>query len=134
MTISNVGSVPMTPVYSGGSDAQIVAESAPAPVSQPAPQPAAQPAAPLPGKGSVPAVDDAELEKIMEEPVKQANLTLRPYDRRIEREIHEVTKAMMYTIRDTKTNEVIAEYPPKKIQDMIAKMWELAGLFIDQKA
>ncbi len=41
---------------------------------------------------------------------------------------------MMYTVRDTKTNEVIAEFPPKKIQDMIAKMWELAGLFVDEKA
>jgi flagellar protein FlaG len=29
---------------------------------------------------------------------------------------------------------VIAEYPSRKVQDMIAKMWELAGLFIDQKA
>jgi uncharacterized FlaG/YvyC family protein len=78
--------------------------------------------------------NDAEFEKLMEEPIKQANKSLIGYDRQIEREIHEVTKALMYKIRDTKTNEVIAEYPPKKIQDMIAKMWELAGLFIDQKA
>jgi uncharacterized FlaG/YvyC family protein len=77
---------------------------------------------------------DAEFQKTMDESIKQANKSLATYDRQIEREIHSVTKVVMYKIRDTKTNEVIAEYPPKKIQDMIAKMWELAGLFIDQKA
>lgn len=73
-------------------------------------------------------------EDVLNEAVKQANQSLKMFDRRIERTIHEVTKAVMYTLRDTKTNEVIAEFPPKKIQDMIAKMWELAGLFVDKKA
>jgi uncharacterized FlaG/YvyC family protein len=82
---------------------------------------------------SRPAASDADLEKLMDEPIRQANKSLSPYGRQIEREIHEVTKALMYTIRDTKTNEVIAEYPPRKIQDMIAKMWEMAGLMLDQK-
>ncbi len=40
----------------------------------------------------------------------------------------------MYVMKDTETNEVIREFPPKKIQDMIAKMWEIAGLFVDEKA
>lgn len=79
-------------------------------------------------------VSDAEFEKIMEESVQQANKSLATFDRRIEREIHEVTRTLMYKIKDTNTGEVIAEYPPRKIQDMVAKMWELAGLFIDQKA
>ncbi len=35
---------------------------------------------------------------------------------------------------DTETNKVIKEFPPEKIQDMIAKMWELAGLFVDERA
>lgn len=56
------------------------------------------------------------------------------YDRKLEMSVHEVTKTIMYKLMDTKTNEVIMEFPPKKIQDMIAKMWELAGLFVDKKA
>ncbi|MFP4014994.1 MAG: flagellar protein FlaG [Chitinispirillaceae bacterium] len=72
--------------------------------------------------------------ELMEKPIEQANQSLKAYDRRIDRSVHDVTRTVMYTITDTKTNEVIAEYPPKKIQDMIAKMWELAGLFVDEKA
>ncbi|MBN2900113.1 MAG: flagellar protein FlaG [Clostridia bacterium] len=72
-------------------------------------------------------VDDEVLEKAVE----QANKTLEKHNRYIERNIHEVTKAVMYKLKDSETNEVIAEFPPQKVQDMIAKMWELAGLFVD---
>lgn len=75
--------------------------------------------------------DDPE---ILKKSVEQANKTLKLYDRKIEATVHEVTKTVMYKLKDTKTNEVIVEFPPKKIQDMIAKMWELAGLFVDEKA
>lgn len=73
-------------------------------------------------------------EEMFQKSVEQANKTLEIYNRRIERAVHEVTHTVMYTIKDTVTNEVISEFPPKKIQDMIAKMWELAGLFVDEKA
>ncbi len=73
-------------------------------------------------------------EEWMKKSVEQANKSLVPHNRLIERAVHTVTHTVMYTIKDTVTNEVIAEYPPKKIQDMVAKMWELAGLFVDEKA
>jgi uncharacterized FlaG/YvyC family protein len=139
MNISTINSpaaaVPSAPVYSGG-ERVVVQESVGQPVAQPSPSPTSVPDLGYQGQGqgSAAEMSDEELAKVMEEPVKQANKVLSGYDRQIEREVHAVTKTMMYKIRDTKTNEVIAEYPPKKIQDMIAKMWELAGLFIDQKA
>lgn len=73
-------------------------------------------------------------DEMLAKAISQANKTLEPKGRFIERAVHEVTHAVMYTIKDTVTNEVIAEFPPKKIQDMIAKMWELAGLFVDEQA
>ena len=80
-------------------------------------------------------VDEKEQsDEIFEKSVEQANKTLKVYNREIVREVHEKTHAVMYTIKDIKTHEVIAEFPPRKIQDMIAKMWELAGLFVDEKA
>jgi hypothetical protein len=133
MTLNSLNSTQVAPAYTGGDVAVAVHAHAPAPASAASSRPAPAPA-PAAGPGTHAVVDDAELEKIMEEPIKQANRALQPFSRQIEREIHSVTKALMYTIRDTETKEVIAEYPPKKIQDMIAKMWELAGLFIDQKA
>lgn len=72
-------------------------------------------------------------EEFMVKSVEQANKTLKQHNRTIQRNVHEVTKTVMYTVIDTQTDEVIAEFPPKKIQDMIAKMWELAGLFVDEK-
>lgn len=73
-------------------------------------------------------------DKMLDKAVEQANKSLIQFDRVIERSVHEKTGTVMYVIRDAKTNEVIGEFPPKKIQDMIAKMWELAGLFVDEKA
>ncbi len=72
-------------------------------------------------------------DEVLEKSVEQANKTLKKHDRYIERNVHEVTKAIMYKLKDSETNEVIAEFPPQKVQDMIAKMWELAGLFVDGK-
>lgn len=65
--------------------------------------------------------------------LEQANKTLGAYDKYIERSVHEKTHTIMYVLRDTVTKEVIREFPPKKIQDMIAKMWELAGLLVDER-
>lgn len=73
-------------------------------------------------------------EELLERSIQQANRNLVYQNRVIERAVHDVTKVVMYTVKDTVTHEVIAEFPPKRIQDMIAKMWELAGLFVDEKA
>ena len=73
-------------------------------------------------------------EEILNKAIAQANKSLAGHNRHIERSVHEVTHSVMYTIKDSVTDEVIMEFPPKKIQDMIAKMWELAGLFVDEKA
>lgn len=78
--------------------------------------------------------DDNLDNEIIKKSVEQANQSLKAYNRYIERDVHEVTHAIIYKIKDSKTNEVIAEFPPKKIQDMIAKMWEIAGLFVDERA
>ncbi len=47
--------------------------------------------------------------------------------------IHEETNRVTIKIVDRKTKEVIKELPPEKTLDMIAKVWELAGLFVNEK-
>ncbi|GHU41969.1 hypothetical protein FACS1894111_05110 [Clostridia bacterium] len=47
--------------------------------------------------------------------------------------IHEKTKSVTIKIVDKKTHETIKEYPPEKTLDMIAKVWELAGILVDTK-
>ena len=46
---------------------------------------------------------------------------------------HEETNRVMIKIVDKDTKEVIKELPPEKTLDMIAKVWELAGMFLDER-
>lgn len=107
------------------------------PAVQPGEQAAAVPEAPQaqPAPEFQPLGDNGAMnDEMLKKSVEQANKSLKMYNRMIERSVHEVTHTIMYKLKDTVTNEVIQEFPPKKIQDMIAKMWELAGLFVDEKA
>lgn len=47
--------------------------------------------------------------------------------------IHEGTNRVTIKIVDKDTKEVIKELPPEKTLDMIAKVWELAGLMVDER-
>ena len=47
--------------------------------------------------------------------------------------VHEDTNRIMIKIMDKDTKEVIKEFPPEKTLDMIAKIWEMAGILVDEK-
>ncbi|WP_243096884.1 flagellar protein FlaG [Thermohalobacter berrensis] len=82
-------------------------------------------------------VNNEENKKVSEDElihaIEKANESVKIYDRRLEFSIHEKTKEIIVKVIDTNTDEVIREIPPKKILDMVAKMWELAGILVDEK-
>ena len=47
--------------------------------------------------------------------------------------IHEGTNRVTIKLIDRDTKEVIKELPPEKTLDMIAKVWEMAGILVDEK-
>ena len=47
--------------------------------------------------------------------------------------IHEKTNRVMIKILDKETKEIIKEFPPEKTLDMIASIWEMAGILVDEK-
>ena len=47
--------------------------------------------------------------------------------------IHEKTNRVTIKIVDKDTKKVIKELPPEKTLDMIAKVWEMAGIVVDEK-
>ena len=47
--------------------------------------------------------------------------------------VHEKTNRVTIKIVDKSTKEVIREFPPEKTLDMIAKVWELAGILVDER-
>ncbi|MFU0800389.1 MAG: flagellar protein FlaG [Xylanivirga thermophila] len=72
-------------------------------------------------------------EDVLQKAVEEANKAVEDYDRRFEFSIHEKTKSIMVKVINTQTNEIIREIPPEKILDMIAKLWEMAGIIVDER-
>ena len=46
--------------------------------------------------------------------------------------IHEGTNRVTIKIVDRETKKVLKELPPEKTLDMIAKVWEIAGIMVDE--
>ena len=65
--------------------------------------------------------------------IEKANNQFVAYDRKFEFSIHEKTKQIMVKVLDSVTNEVIKELPPEKILDILAGIWEVAGIIVDEK-
>lgn len=70
--------------------------------------------------------DDAIKEALKELAKKETNI-------QSEFGIHEKTNRITVKLVDKETKEVIKELPPEKTLDMIAKVWEYAGLIVDEK-
>lgn len=47
--------------------------------------------------------------------------------------IHEGTNRVTIKIVDKETKDVVKEYPPEETLDMIQKVWEMAGIVVDEK-
>lgn len=47
--------------------------------------------------------------------------------------IHEGTNRVMIKIVDKESKDIIKEYPPEQTLDMIQKVWEMAGIMVDEK-
>jgi flagellar protein FlaG len=71
--------------------------------------------------------------KKLEELVKAANEVMEVMDKKLEFSIHEGTNRTMVKIVDKHEGKVIKEIPPEKMLDLVAKMWEVVGLFVDER-
>lgn len=70
-------------------------------------------------------------EATVNEAVKRANLKME--HTRCEYFYHKRTNRVSIKVIDRDTDEVIREIPPEKSLDMLQKMWELAGILVDEK-
>lgn len=64
---------------------------------------------------------------------EEKNQMVRLRNTRFEFTVHEETEKVMVKVIDEDTNETIREIPPEQILDMVAKMWELAGILLDKR-
>lgn len=72
-------------------------------------------------------------EKELIEVIEKANQAITLPNTMFKFTIHEGTKEIMVRVINEETGEVIREIPPEKILDMVAKMWEMAGIFVDER-
>lgn len=72
-------------------------------------------------------------DKVVIDAIEKANKVISGANREFEFSIHKKTKEIMVKVIDSNTKEVIREIPPEKILDMVAKMWEMAGIIIDER-
>ncbi len=65
--------------------------------------------------------------------IERANKAMTGRTTTFEFSIHKQTKQILVKVLDKDTGETIREIPPEKTLDMVAKMWELAGLLVDER-
>ncbi len=65
--------------------------------------------------------------------IEKANKHIKTYDRRLEFSIHDTTKQIMVKVINTEDDSTIREIPSEKILDMVAHLWEMAGILVDEK-
>lgn len=76
-----------------------------------------------------PPISNEELEKAIE----KANQKLLGLHTQFDFKVHKGTGRTVVRLIDKQTEEVIKEIPPEKMLDVIAGIWDLAGIAVDRK-
>lgn len=77
--------------------------------------------------------DGTATDKQIKEAINKANNKLKLRKTNCEFSYHEETKRVSIKVIDSDTQEVIREIPPEETLQMVQKMWELAGILVDEK-
>lgn len=72
-------------------------------------------------------------EKRIKAALDEANSKLKNTTTRCEYFYHETTKRISIKLIDKETDELIREFPPEKTLETLEKIWEIAGLLVDEK-
>lgn len=72
-------------------------------------------------------------QKKLKDAVEHVNQSIRHSKTRCEFSYHEETKRVSIKVIDEETDEIIREIPPEETLEMLSKMWELAGIMVDEK-
>lgn len=71
--------------------------------------------------------------KQIKQAVDEANQRTKFTKKSFEYAFDDQTNRISITVRDQETDEVIREIPAEETLDMLAKIWELAGIVVDEK-
>jgi flagellar protein FlaG len=77
--------------------------------------------------------DQRKSDDQIKDAITKANNKMKVHKTKCEFSYHEETKRVSIKVMDKDTEEVIREIPPEETLEMVERMWELAGLLIDEK-
>lgn len=80
-------------------------------------------------KGENVTISDAQVVKAIEHAIK----AMQGRTTSLEFSIHQKTKLISVKVLDKDTGETIREIPPEKSLDFVAKLWQMAGILVDEK-
>ena len=79
------------------------------------------------------AQEEENVSRKMKDAIDKVNEKIVPSKTRCEFSYHEDTKRVSIKVIDQNTDEVIKAIPPEETLDMLSKIWELAGLLVDER-
>lgn len=84
-------------------------------------------------KGAAAEEQEEVVSSKMKDAIDKVNQKIVPTKTKCEFSYHEETKRVSIKVIDQNTEEVIKEIPPEEALDMLSKIWELAGLLVDER-
>ncbi len=72
-------------------------------------------------------------ERIVLEAIEKANRVVQGAQTQLEYSVHERTGQIMVKVKNSESGEVIREIPPEKILDLVANIWDMLGILVDEK-
>jgi len=78
-------------------------------------------------------LNDRKLDDMLSKSFEEINKRLAFMSSEMKYSYHKPTRSIAVKIFNSETKEVVREIPPQKALDALAKMWELAGILVDEK-
>lgn len=125
----NVNKVPQTQVKA----AEEVAKKATTPAAQATSLTAAVSAEAKSAEASGQKKEEETISSKIKDAVDKVNEKIVPNKTRCEFAYHEDTNRISIKVIDQETEETIKEIPAEETLDMLSKIWELAGLLVDER-
>jgi flagellar protein FlaG len=69
----------------------------------------------------------------LDKAVENTNRVIFKDNEKFEFRVHERTGRLMVKLVNTETDEIIKEIPPEKILDLVASIWDLVGILVDER-
>ncbi len=71
--------------------------------------------------------------KTVSDAIEKMNKTARIFNKSLHFRLHEESKRWQVQVMNLETGEVIREIPPSEILDVVAKIQEIVGVFVDER-